>query len=49
MELGEAKYLNDKIVRLVEILPKLDGMTGVLHIEDYSEKNTDIIFEKDEE
>ncbi|MBQ7077667.1 MAG: cell division protein FtsQ/DivIB [Lachnospiraceae bacterium] len=49
VELGEAKYLNDKIVRLVEILPKLDGMTGVLHIEDYSEKNTDIIFEKDEE
>ncbi|MBQ1871087.1 MAG: cell division protein FtsQ/DivIB [Lachnospiraceae bacterium] len=43
---GEADNLNDKVVRLAKILPKLSGEKGVLHMEDYSEKNTDIIFEK---
>ena len=43
---GEADNLNEKVVRLAKILPELEGETGVLHMEDYSEKNTDIIFEK---
>ena len=46
---GAADNLNDKVVRLTKILPKLTGEKGILHMEDYSDKNTDIIFEKQQE
>ena len=31
------------------ILPKIEGMQGTLHLENYSSQNTDIVFEKDTE
>lgn len=46
---GEADDLNEKVVRLTKILPELTGQKGVLHMEDYSAQNTDIIFEKAQE
>lgn len=48
VNVGGNIYLNEKIVRLREIKPKLDGMTGTLHMENWSEINTDIYFDKDE-
>lgn len=48
VNVGGNVYLNEKIVRLREIKPKLEGMTGTLHMENWSETNTDIYFDKDE-
>ncbi|SDH29529.1 cell division protein FtsQ [Pseudobutyrivibrio sp. 49] len=45
--LGSSVYLEEKIDRALRILPQLDGMTGTLHLENYSSANTDIVFEKD--
>lgn len=48
VNVGGNVYLNEKIVRLQQILPEVEGMVGTLHLEDWSESNTDIIFAKDE-
>lgn len=48
VNVGGNVYLNEKIVRLQQILPDIEGMVGTLHLEDWSESNTDIIFAKDE-
>lgn len=48
VNVGGNVYLNEKIVRLREIKPQLEGMTGTLHMENWSEINTDIYFDKDE-
>lgn len=48
VNIGDNIYLNEKIVRLQQIMPELEGMTGTLHLEDWSETNTDIIFAKEE-
>lgn len=48
VNVGDNVYLNEKIVRLQQILPQLEGMTGTLHLEEWSESNTDVIFAKDE-
>lgn len=45
--IGEEEYLSQKIVRLVQILPKLEGMSGTLHLENWTEENTDIVFDKE--
>ena len=42
-------YLEEKIMRLPHILPYLDGQTGILHLEDWTEDNTDIVFERPKE
>ncbi len=47
VNVGTNVYLNEKIVRLQEILPLLDGMSGTLHLEDWSESNKDVIFAKE--
>ncbi len=44
--MGTADSLKEKLLRLANILPKVDGMTGILHFEDYTADNTDIVFEK---
>ncbi|MFG6384050.1 MAG: cell division protein FtsQ/DivIB [Lachnospiraceae bacterium] len=44
--LGQAQKLNEKIVRLTYVLPKLDGEKGTLHLESWTENTTDISFEK---
>ena len=43
---GNRTNLKEKIMRLPYILPKLVGMSGILHLEDWTEENTDIVFEK---
>ena len=39
----------EKVVRLSEIMPQLDGLKGTLHMEEWSQDTTDITFEKDKE
>ncbi len=46
-EIGKTEYLNQKIERLKVILPELEGKKGILHLEDWSEKNTNIVFEQE--
>lgn len=45
---GEEEYLSQKIIRLSQILPKLDGMQGTLHLENWTEETTDIVFDREE-
>ena len=45
---GEEEYLSQKIIRLSQILSKLDGMKGTLHLENWTEETTDIVFDKEE-
>ncbi len=47
--LGSSVYLEEKIDRALRILPQLDGLSGTLHLENYSSSSTDIVFEKDSE
>lgn len=44
--LGQAQHLNEKVLRLSYIMPKLEGQTGTLHLESWTEDTTDISFEK---
>lgn len=46
---GSDENLSQKIIRLSYILPQLNGMAGTLHLETWTEENTDIIFDKAEE
>ena len=46
INLGTTAKLTEKTKRLPYILPKLEGMNGTLHLEDWTEENTDIVFEK---
>lgn len=46
---GSDENLSQKIIRLSYILPQINGMSGTLHLETWTEENTDIIFDKDEE
>jgi len=39
--------LEEKIDRMLRILPQIEGLYGTLHLENYSSQNTDIVFEKD--
>lgn len=45
--LGEDADLDQIIMRLTGILPHLEGKSGVLHMENFSESNKDITFEED--
>ena len=47
ISLGSSVYLEEKIDRAIRILPQLEGLRGTLHLENYSNGNTDIVFEKD--
>ncbi len=42
---GTSSYMTEKVMRLKYILPKVKKKTGILHLEDWTEGNTDIIFE----
>lgn len=46
--LGKAGNFSDKVLRMTYILPKLEGMSGTLHLESWTENSTDITFEKEE-
>lgn len=47
VSLGQDDLLEEKITRTAAILPKLAGQSGVLHLEDYTDGMTNIIFSKD--
>lgn len=44
--LGSEENLTEKILRLQRILPNLTGMSGILHLENWSEDTTDVTFER---
>ncbi len=46
IRLGQRTNLAEKIQRLPYILPTIENQSGILHVEDFSEENTDIVFEK---
>lgn len=50
VDLGDTVYLNEKIVRVQNILPKIRKrkLTGTLHMETWTEATTDIYFKKKE-
>ena len=48
VNLGSMEYLTQKVERVEKILPKLVGMAGTLHLENWNEQNTNIVFEKAE-
>ena len=46
VQMGSMELMTQKVERLKEILPKLEGMSGILHLESWSEESVNIIFEK---
>lgn len=46
VNLGDTKELTEKVKRLVKIMPSLNGLTGTLHLEEWTPDTTDITFEK---
>ena len=44
--LGNKTNLEEKLRRLSYILPKLKKKSGTLHLEDFTEENTDIVFKE---
>ena len=45
--MGEDADMDQIIMHLTGILPHLEGKSGVLHMENFSESNKDITFEED--
>lgn len=45
--LGKDTLLEEKITRVAAILPKLENLTGILHLESYTTDTTNIIFSKE--
>jgi cell division protein FtsQ len=48
VQLGSTTLLTQKVERIEKILPQLDGESGILHLESWSEENTNIVFDRDE-
>lgn len=48
VELGKDVYLEDKMARVIAILPKLTGEKGILHLESVTDNNKIITFEREE-
>ncbi len=44
--MGTAGAFSDKVLRMTQIMPRLEGMSGILHLESWTENTTDITFEK---
>lgn len=44
--MGTAGDFSDKVLRMTQIMPRLEGMSGTLHLESWTENTTDITFEK---
>lgn len=44
--LGAAENLTQKILRLPYILPEISGKNGTLHLESWTENNSDIVFQE---
>lgn len=48
VEMGALDLLTQKVERLDKIMPKLSGMKGTLHLENWTEETTNIVFDKKE-
>lgn len=48
VNLGSLELLTQKVERMKEILPQLEGMSGTLHLENWTEESTNIVFKKNE-
>lgn len=48
VSLGSIELLTQKVERMKKILPKLEGMSGTLHLENWTESSTNIVFERAE-
>lgn len=48
VNIGGGTSLNEKILRMDQIFPQLEGLTGTLHLETWTENSTDIYFKKEE-
>lgn len=46
VRLGQDERLEDKMTTLAAIMPQLEGMSGILHLENYSTVDTGVVFEK---
>lgn len=46
VRLGQDDHLEEKMTTLASVMPEMDGLTGVLHLEKYTEGNGQVIFEK---
>ena len=47
VQLGKDKFLEDKMTRLLAILPKIAGQKGILHLENVNDDKKIITFEKE--
>lgn len=48
VQLGSMENLTQKVSRVNEILPKLEDEIGTLHLENWTEENTNIVFQREE-
>ena len=46
VRLGKEDFLTEKIMRLPEILPQVEGMSGTLHLENWTMDTTDVTFSR---
>ena len=48
VSMGSLEFLTQKMERLAKIKPQLQGMEGTLHLENWTEETTNIVFDKTE-
>ncbi|MBQ8625070.1 MAG: cell division protein FtsQ [Agathobacter sp.] len=48
VNLGSMELLTQKVERMKKILPELEGMAGTLHLENWTEESTNIVFKRAE-
>ena len=48
VRMGDLNLLTQKVERMEKIMPSLEGMKGILHLENWTEETTNIIFDKKE-
>jgi cell division protein FtsQ len=46
VEMGSLDLLTQKVERLAKIKPSLEGMKGTLHLENWTEETTNIVFDQ---
>lgn len=46
VRLGKEDFLTEKVMRLPEILPQVEGMSGTLHLENWTLDTTDVTFSR---
>jgi cell division protein FtsQ len=48
VQLGSMENLTQKVARVKQILPQLENERGTLHLENWTEENKDIVFQREE-